>query len=64
MARVLPVALATIAGVSNSDALLAKVLEDPSIVPALGTWTMPNLNLRQSEVAALVAFINKPRAVP
>ena len=45
-----------------SDALLAKILQDPSIVQPTGIWTMPNLNLSQQEIAALVAFINKPRA--
>jgi cytochrome c551/c552 len=47
-----------------SDALLTKILQDPTIVQPTGIWTMPNLNLDQQEVAALVAFINKPRPRP
>lgn len=47
-----------------SDVLLAKILTDPSILPPAGTFGMPNLNLRHKEVAALVAFINKPRTRP
>ena len=47
-----------------SDVLLAKILTDPSILPAAGPFGMPNLNLRQQEVAALIAFINKPRTRP
>lgn len=47
-----------------SDGLLAKILEDPSIVQPTGIWTMPNLNLNPREISALVAFINKPRARP
>jgi Cytochrome c len=46
-----------------SDVLLAKILTDPSILPAAGSFGMPDLNLRQQEVAALVAFINKPRTL-
>jgi hypothetical protein len=47
-----------------SDVLLAKLLADPSIVPrssTYGMFTMPNLQLQQTEIAALVAFINAPR---
>lgn len=47
-----------------SDVLLAKLLADPSILPASATYgpfTMPNLQLREPEIAALVAFINAPR---
>jgi hypothetical protein len=47
-----------------SDVLLAKILTDPSMLPPAGIWTMPDLNLRSQEVAALVAFINKPRTRP
>jgi cytochrome c peroxidase len=47
-----------------SDVLLAKILTDPSILPPAGTFGMPDLNLRHHEVAALVAFINKPRTRP
>jgi mono/diheme cytochrome c family protein len=44
---------------------LAKYLADPSIVPPRAgmTWRMPNLNLKQAEVASLVAFVNGDRAV-
>jgi hypothetical protein len=47
-----------------SDVLLAKLLADPSIVPpsaTYGPFTMPDLQLQQTEIAALVAFINAPR---
>ncbi len=47
-----------------SDILLSKILEDPSILPASGTFGMPNLNLQPKEIAALVAFINKPTTRP
>lgn len=47
-----------------SDMLLWKILEDPSVLPASGTFGMPNLNLRPQEIAALVAFINKPATRP
>lgn len=47
-----------------SDILLSKILEDPSVLPASGTFGMPNLNLRPKEIAALVAFINKPTTRP
>jgi cytochrome c5 len=46
-----------------SDVLLVKILTDPSFLPPTGTFGMPNLNLRHQEIAALVAFINKPRTV-
>jgi mono/diheme cytochrome c family protein len=44
-----------------SDVLLAKILTDPSMLPPVGPFGMPDLNLRQQEVAALIAFINRPR---
>src|SRR5687767_9424450 len=47
-----------------SDVLLAKLLADPSILPpssTYGPFAMPDLQLRQPEIAALVAFINAPR---
>jgi Tol biopolymer transport system component len=47
-----------------SDVLLAKILTDPSMLPSVGQFGMPDLNLRQQEVAALVAFINHPRTRP
>lgn len=47
-----------------TDGLLAKLLQDPSLVQPTGIWTMPNLNLNHQEISALVAFINKPRARP
>jgi mono/diheme cytochrome c family protein len=47
-----------------TDGLLAKILQDPSIVQPTGTWRMPNLNLKPQEISALVAFINKPRTRP
>ena len=47
-----------------SDALLAKMLTDPSMLPKKDLWEMPNLQLKPHEVAALVAFINKPRTKP
>ena len=41
---------------------LAKLLADPSIARTAGqTFTMPNLGLKTSEIAALVAFINSDR---
>lgn len=44
------------------DEFLAALLKDPSrLPPANGMWEMPNLNLRQQEIDALVAFINKRR---
>ncbi len=43
---------------------LAKVLANPSIKPpTLNMGTMPNLQLRQSDITALVAFINDERKV-
>jgi hypothetical protein len=47
-----------------TDGLLAKILQDPSIVQPTGIWRMPNLNLKPQEISALVAFINKPRTHP
>lgn len=47
-----------------SDALLAKMLTDPSMLPKRDIWEMPNLQLKSHEVSALVAFINKPRTKP
>jgi mono/diheme cytochrome c family protein len=46
------------------DGLLEKLLADPSMVPrssTYGLFTMPDLQLQQAEIAALVAFINAPR---
>ena len=43
---------------------LARFLADPSIKPASGnTPQMPNLQLRQAEIASLIAFINGERKV-
>ena len=43
---------------------LAKFLADPSIKPASGNMPqMPNLHLRQTEIASLIAFINDERKV-
>lgn len=43
-----------------SDGLLAKMLEEPSIIPKTQQlWTMPNLGLKREEISALVAFINR-----
>ena len=47
-----------------TDGLLAKILQDPSLVQPTGIWRMPNLNLNPQEISALVAFINKPRTRP
>ncbi len=47
-----------------SDALLSKMLTDPSMLPKKDIWEMPNLQLKPQEVSALVAFINKPRTKP
>jgi mono/diheme cytochrome c family protein len=47
-----------------SDVLLAKILSDPSILPQVEAFAMPNLNLKQSEIMALVAFINKSPTRP
>ena len=47
-----------------SDVGLAKLLADPSIVPrssTYGTFTMPDLPLQRTDIAALVAFIKAPR---
>ena len=40
------------------EAFLAKLLADPSVLQ-YRQWTMPNLDLKQPEIAALTAFINK-----
>ena len=41
-------------------AFLGQFLANPAMIsaPRGGTWDMPNLNLKQGEIAALVAFIN------
>jgi mono/diheme cytochrome c family protein len=40
---------------------LARFLADPSIQRTPGAqWTMPNLALKQTEIASLVAFLNAP----
>jgi mono/diheme cytochrome c family protein len=45
-------------------AYLANFLADPSIKPAApNMMQMPNLHLRQSEIASLIAFINNERKV-
>jgi hypothetical protein len=44
----------------------ARLLVDPSVARTPGqkqTWTMPNLDLKTREIAALVAFINADRQV-
>ncbi len=42
---------------------LQRFLKDPSIGPQYGNDRMPNLNLKDAEVAALIAFLNgEPRA--
>jgi len=42
---------------------LVRFLKDPSIGPQYGNARMPNLDLKDSEVAALIAFLNgEPRA--
>jgi mono/diheme cytochrome c family protein len=42
---------------------LQRFLLDPSIGPQYGTFRMPNLSLKDAEVAALIAFLNgEPRA--
>ncbi len=44
------------------DEFLAQTLKDPSQMrSANGTWAMPNLQLKEPEIAALVAFINNGR---
>ena len=39
---------------------LGQFLANPAMIsaPRSGTWDMPNLHLKQGEIAALVAFIN------
>ncbi len=42
---------------------LQRFLKDPSIGPQYGNSRMPNLDLKDAEVAALIAFLNgEPRA--
>jgi hypothetical protein len=44
------------------DEFLAKLLADPSMLPPVrGLWSMPNLNLQPTEIAALTAFINQKK---
>jgi mono/diheme cytochrome c family protein len=45
---------------------LQKFLADPSIAPVAAgtTFRMPNLNLKESEIAALAAFINGAGGAP
>jgi mono/diheme cytochrome c family protein len=40
---------------------LARFLEDPTIKPPVGRERMPNLRLKQNEIAALVAFLGAER---
>jgi hypothetical protein len=40
-----------------APAFLAKFLADPSIRPPTGNFRMPNLQLKDTEIAALVAFL-------
>jgi cytochrome c2 len=40
---------------------LARFLENPTIKPVTGPNRMPNLRLTQTEIAALVAFLNEER---
>ena len=47
-----------------SDQLLSMMLTNPAMIPKPDIWEMPDLKLRPQEVAALVAFINKPRTRP
>lgn len=47
-----------------SDGLLSMMLTNPAMIPKPSIWEMPDLKLRPQEVAALVAFINKPRTRP
>jgi cytochrome c551/c552 len=41
-----------------APAVLAKFLADPSIQPPTGNFRMPNLQLKDTEIAALVAFLS------
>jgi mono/diheme cytochrome c family protein len=43
-----------------ADEYLARLLADPSIMPRRAQWRMPDLDLKQHEIAALVAFLNGP----
>jgi cytochrome c2 len=43
---------------------LARFLENPAIKPPTGPNRMPNLQLAQNEIAALVAFLNAERQPP
>lgn len=45
------------------SAYLAKFLADPSIKPATSGNRMPNLGLREKDIAPLIAFINAERRV-
>lgn len=47
-----------------SDQLLTMMLTNPAMIPKRSIWEMPDLKLRPQELAALVAFINKPRTRP
>jgi len=47
-----------------SDGLLSMMLTNPAMIPKPDIWQMPDLKLQRQEVAALVAFINKPRTRP
>jgi hypothetical protein len=47
-----------------SDGLLSMMLTNPAMIPKPDIWQMPDLKLQPQEVAALVAFINKPRTRP
>lgn len=40
------------------------MLTNPAMIPKRSIWEMPDLKLRPQELAALVAFINKPRTRP
>ena len=51
-------------GKNYSDALLSMMLTNPSMIPKRDIWEMPDLKLQPQEVAALVAFIKKPRTRP
>jgi mono/diheme cytochrome c family protein len=41
-----------------TDAYLARVLADPTIVAERTQWEMPDLKLKPHEIAALVAYLN------
>lgn len=42
-----------------ADAYLQRFLKDPSIKASTAQWPMPNLNLKDAEITALVAFLNQ-----